>query len=604
MTEIERLDGLAFARTFALGSSRFAWLLGAGTSAAGNVPTAYDLITEFKAKLFCEAHRIARREVDPSDPLWRARIESYFDNAHGFPPAGAPDEYSTAFEAVYPERADRQRLIELLLGRARPSFGHRVVASLITSGRTKCIFTTNFDPLIERATVITDSLASTSGRHLTVAALDTSERAERVFADGSWPVLVKLHGDYQSVRLKNTSAELRSQDETLRRLLADACDRFGLVVCGYSGRDDSVMDVLWEAAKRGAFPSGLYWCARAGADLLPRVSHVMSAAAAAGRRTAIVEIENFDEFASDLESELDFEGSLTTHINEVRASARVTDVALPQKPHAPFPALRCSVLPLLSLPPSMRRIKLAKAATTRELQAALRDVKARGLAVARGRVALAFGRDDDLLEGLAAFGAELDGTEPVADIDSTVLGLLYDGLVRALSARRPLIPRLTRRGHDLVVRRSKPDDRFAAKDAAILRPLAAELGGLTGTVPKVDLPFAEAVAIRIEQHDGRWWCVFDPWTSIDLPRREDGVSVDEGRSEAANEWRRQRWATKYNPAWNRIIDAWSRVLAPDAETTVSAYGVHPEDGIDATFVVRGVTAWSRTAGPYLSSAQP
>ncbi len=75
-----------------------------------------------------------------------------------------------------------------------------------------------FDPLIERsATIASDVLPVEEQVHLTVAALDSAKRAVRCMHESAWPLLVKLHGDYQSVRLKNTTAELQSQDAQLTR---------------------------------------------------------------------------------------------------------------------------------------------------------------------------------------------------------------------------------------------------------------------------------------------------------------------------------------------------------------------------------------------------
>ena len=45
-----------------------------------------------------------------------------------------------------------------------------------------------------------------------------------------------IAGEFRSRRLKNTSDELRMQDEKLRRILIDSCRRLGLIVVGYSGR--------------------------------------------------------------------------------------------------------------------------------------------------------------------------------------------------------------------------------------------------------------------------------------------------------------------------------------------------------------------------------
>ena len=129
----------------AVSAGQFAWLLGAGASAASNIPTGYDMILDFKARLYCSATNIARREIDAGDPLWRARITAYFDSDHGLPAAGHPDEYAAAFEAVFPDEAERRRHISDGVDRGRPCFGHRVLASMIVSGQARCLLTTDFD---------------------------------------------------------------------------------------------------------------------------------------------------------------------------------------------------------------------------------------------------------------------------------------------------------------------------------------------------------------------------------------------------------------------------------------------------------------------------
>ena len=232
---VRHLSSDAFSRSFGQRTDRLAWLLGAGASASAGVPTAADMIADFKARLFCGHTNIPRNEVDVSDPLWEQRITSYFDGAHSFPPAGDPGEYSTAFETAYPEAADRRSYIENAVKQATPSFGHRVLASFVSEGLIRCLFTTNFDPLVERATVVTDDLLPPDRQaHLTVSAIDSVERGQRCLREDAWPLLVKLHGDYRSEHLKNTAQELQTQDGRLREVLINAVNRFGLLVVGYS----------------------------------------------------------------------------------------------------------------------------------------------------------------------------------------------------------------------------------------------------------------------------------------------------------------------------------------------------------------------------------
>ncbi|MDQ6720755.1 MAG: SIR2 family protein [Candidatus Dormibacteraeota bacterium] len=492
---INRLTDSDFARLLGLRASKLAWFIGAGCSAAAGIPTAQTMIMEFKAGLFCAATKLPRQEIDPGDPLWATRINDFFNGQRGFPAAGDPDEYAVAFEAAYPNANDRRAYIDQAVRRGVPSFGHRVFAALISTGRVPCIFTTNFDPLIERATVITDELQPAHEQaHLTVAALDSAERAERCLRDSTWPLLAKLHGDYQSDQLKNVLVELLEQDARLRHVLMESCRRFGLVVVGYSGRDSSVMDALGDAIAPSALPGGLFWVARPGSALLTRVTELLNAAEAVGIETHVVEAANFDELAGEIERQADLPPALAQHVRAARPAPRVVPVTLSTIEGAMFPVLRCSALPIVTLPTEARRLTVSTPLTTMEARAALKQAGVRGAVAALGREAAAFGLDSELLAAFASHGAELAGImdlDPGAD--SWALGLLYEGLARALSRGRPLRPRLRARGHFLVVANpdSERNDELAVKDRETLRLLAKAYGGpITGTVPALGLPFA------------------------------------------------------------------------------------------------------------------
>jgi hypothetical protein len=52
---VDRMTGEELGRSLAVQAGQFAWFLGAGSSAAANIPTGYDMIVDFKARLFCAA---------------------------------------------------------------------------------------------------------------------------------------------------------------------------------------------------------------------------------------------------------------------------------------------------------------------------------------------------------------------------------------------------------------------------------------------------------------------------------------------------------------------------------------------------------------------
>ena len=608
---IEHVTSDVFARSFGRRTHRLAWLLGAGASASAGVPTAKDMIADFRARLFCARTKIRRNEVDVSDPLWEERITSFFDDAHGFPPAGDPSEYSAYFEAAYPLAPDRHSYIEDAAKKGSPSFGHRVLASFISEGLIPhCLFTTNFDALIERATGVTDDLLPPDRQaHLAVSALDSVERGERCLREAAWPLLVKLHGDYQSDRLKNTAEELQTQDEQLRGVLVNALTRFGLVVVGYSGRDESIMGTLDEAADcPGAFPSGLWWVVRPDSSLLPRVASMLDRVVASGIEAHVVYSENFDELAGDLEREVELSDSLSQHIRAVRPQPIVEPVALPQRQAVSFPAVRCSALEILSLPDEAREVTVDEPLTTIEARQLIKDAEVWATTVSYGRRLAAFGSDDAIRRAFAPVGGKLTGTVLLDPAGSpTDLGLVYDALVRAIALHRPLRPILSRSGHAVVVR--PPDENLrsdiAQKHHKLLNKLKkAYSASLTGNVPRVKCFFAEAIRVRIEVWDGRWWLVYEPYTWVKLPREDDrGPQPDEVRPYVRSmadesdprfisaDWRRERWAQRYNKTWHNVIAAWARLIAPRKETDLSAH-YFEGPGINAEFRLSWTTAWS------------
>ncbi|CAH0442627.1 SIR2 family protein [Ralstonia pseudosolanacearum] len=446
------------------------------------------MIRDFKARIFCREVGYATKEIDAADPLWVSPIDDFFRTNAILPPDGDPTEYSAAFEAVFPQERHRRQYIDDAVRLGTPSFAHRVLASLMSSGKLNCVFTTNFDSLVETAVTLTDQLLPAGQRAMpTLAALDSADRASRCVAESDWPLIAKLHGDYTSTKIKNTNSELEHQDERMRAVLVEACKRFGLVVVGYSGRDTSVMEAL-ESLLRfpNAYPSGLHWVCSSKSKLLPAVTQFLENAALAGVDVNVVESKNFDELAGDLIKQVALPDVLLEHVMQRKAPPRLQPVKLQTTDARAFPVLRYSALLVESVPTTARRILLSKAANTSDVRTLLKEQGCRAVVSCQGRLLAAFGNDAQLLAALQPFDAKLDGTIALdPENDSWALGLIYDALTQALARRRPLAPRFKRAGHGLVVIRTRPDDdtTLVSRRESELGPLkAAYESSLTGTV--------------------------------------------------------------------------------------------------------------------------
>ena len=592
-----------------------AWFLGAGASAASGIPTGYAMIRDFKAQIFCRENNLSKREIDTADPIWVDRIDAFFRRTSLLPPDGDPAGYAAAFEAVYPQPRHRRQYIDDAISKGTPCFGHKVLGSLIAAGKIDCVFTTNFDPLVEESALSASTLLSVSDQvRPTVAAIDSADRAMRCLNESDWPLVAKLHGDYQSVAIKNTGSELEEQDARMRHVLVEAGKRFGMIFVGYSGRDASIMEALTAILDNPSpFPNGLYWVASSASRLLPAVTEFLSQAQLAGVDLAIVECATFDELAADIIKTTDLPTMLFDRVMLGRPTPRLVPVQLPTAEARPFPVLRYSALLIEKIPRSARRITVAEPTTSPGVRELLKEKNCRATVAANGRELAVFGRDQDILNALSPLRPKIAGEvelDPVAD--SWALGLLYDALVRGLARHRPLIPRYKRAGHSVVVAapRDGDDPERARRNGQVLTRLRDAYGGaLTGTVPGLGYPFQEGVFLKLEQIDGRWWCGFEPYTFVHIPKpnfpqegnpgepdaadlNAMGVRPDRG-GDPAGDWRRERWAQRYNKNWAGIINAWAQLLTTNGGGTRRAFGLEDGSGIDAVFEVSPVTGWSR-----------
>jgi hypothetical protein len=134
------------------------------------------MIWEFKQQLYVSQRRVSPKAVaDLSNPAVRRSLQSFIDGLGRYPSTGAPDEYAALFEAAYPSEHDRRTYIAAKLAGAKPSFGHIALASLMKAGRTRIVWTTNFDPL-----VADDCAKAYDGTgHLTTVALGLPARDGR-----------------------------------------------------------------------------------------------------------------------------------------------------------------------------------------------------------------------------------------------------------------------------------------------------------------------------------------------------------------------------------------------------------------------------------------
>lgn len=578
-----------FIRLHHIRAPNIMWFLGAGASAAANIPTAWNMIWDFKRSLYCAAQRVPISTCQNlGDPVLRHQLQQYFDGLGTFPSEGADEEYAAYFEEMYPDEGDRRRYIERMIANATPSYGHHALAVLMKLGKVRVIWTTNFDRVVEDAAV---PVLGGTGR-LVVSTLDQATMAREALNEGRWPLLVKLHGDFQSRRLKNTGDELGEQDEELRRALIQACGRFGLAAVGYSGRDDSVMRALEAALETdGSFPMGLFWFHRSDGPPLPRVTQLIECAQAVGVSAHLVEIQTFDELLGDLMVLIEDLPAEVQERLDPRARRR-TDAPVPPAGDS-YPVIRLNALPITSAPEICRRVKCGIGGA-REVRDAIDRSDADIIAGRRKSGVIAFGLDTDVRRTFGEHGIELFDVQPfqrhkLRYEDSTETGMILQALSCALARERPVLRERRRARHLLVVDGNRSHD-------PLLQPLARAAQRLSGMVPKTDLRWAEAVQLRLDQQLGRLWLLLLP--TIWVQRSDDDEAYARGR-----EFLRERLARRRNSEYNNLLNAWVHlVLGGNGETEISAFGIAAHEGVDARFTISPMTAYSRRFVPHPARA--
>lgn len=570
------LDLPTFLRKFEQRAEGVMWLLGAGASRASNIKTAADMIWDFKARLYRSAKQIPASAVSNlNDSRTQEILQKFCDGTGDFPGRWAETEYAEYFEATYPEGQDRRRYIDGMIRGAKPSYGHMALAHLMKRDRTRIVWTTNFDRVVE------DAVANVWGTttELTVGALGEPNTIAMAYAQQSWPIYAKLHGDFQSEKLKNTSKELENQDAQMREILLDTCRNLGLAVVGYSGRDASIMAVLREAINNGkGFPNGLFWFVRETDHLYQSLIDLITEAKKAGVDACFVKAESFDELFSDIIRYLPETEDLTIKLDDKgKIAPRKLDLS---NKSASVPFVRTNALPITDYPKTVRLID-CEIGGAREIQKRLSEMNSSLIASRINKGVLAFGDDGEMKR---VFGdaelRSLDTHSIIAErlaFESGERSLLRDALFHALSAHSGFELHRARHRHYFRADRGHPNFDIGALRTAVKRLSGTTTGGV---------PWTEACQLRLDYRMDRLWLLLSPVVLVDF----DDDTSDEAKAQA-KELQRERRVQRYNLQSNSILDGWILALFGTTRDSVTL-GIEGGTGIGARFEVLPVTGFS------------
>ncbi|WNV10968.1 SIR2 family protein [Tardiphaga sp. 709] len=580
-----------FTAIFSERSQNFAWFLGAGASRSAGVPTANDILWDMKRRFYCQQENQEILRQDLQSIAVKDRIQSYLES-RGFPALWEDGEYERCFEQIFGSDKERQRrYIHAILGEENVSLsiGNRVLGALIGSGASRAVFTTNFDNVVER------SVSEVSGKAIAAFHLEGSHNAQSALNNEEFPIYCKLHGDFRYDSLRNLPAELKKQDADLASCFTAAGNRFGLIVCGYSGRDQSVIDLINSVLEtHNPFPHGLYWSVLKGSEPIPAVQKLLDRARARGVNADVIFIETYDAFMLRLWRNLPTK-SQEMDLKVRRVASASVSIPLPKVGNR-SPLVRLNALPIFEIPDRCHVLNISGFVSWESLRSA-RDRSLGRIILTKTDRVLCWGAEKD---AKAAFGAKLIGLSPKeisAELNApenlVIKGFVAEALCVALTRGKPLLARTVRSGS------------FAVADAqmdspAVFEPLFRVIGKTSGIISGLMAPvdddhpaaetvsWAEAARISIEIKDGRPWLVVEPdvWIWPTRARKLAVKFLDERRGD------------RYNNKFNSLLDAWVQVLLGTRErnqtVAIQAFA-EGENAENPRFVIGTRTAFTRRA---------
>ena len=228
----------------------YALMLGSGVSTGAGIPTGWGVVKELVRRA------AAAQEPADGEAAERAAAdpEGWWER-HG---DGQPLGYSSLLAALAPTAAVRRGMLagffepsaeDAEAGLKVPGPAHLAIAQMVKRGFVRVVVTTNFDRLMERALEDAGIPPQVVSRPEAVVGLTPLPHA---------PVtVIKLHGDYAELDMRNTVDELETYPAEWNTLLDRIFDEYGLVISGWSADWDIALVAALQ--RRGSRRYPIYW---------------------------------------------------------------------------------------------------------------------------------------------------------------------------------------------------------------------------------------------------------------------------------------------------------------------------------------------------------
>ncbi len=180
--------------------------------------------------------------------------------------------FEVDFRAGYEE-------LQRYMDKAEPSIGYSFLAQFLSKTSHKFIITTNFDTMVEDALFgLKEAKPLVLGHELLSKYINPTSPTR--------PTIIKIHRDFL-LDPYNTVDEIKELDAQWQESLKPLLKEHSMIVIGYGGNDDSLMNYLNNIEDR----KPIYWCFRGDkSKLSSKITSILT------EKDFIVEIQGFDKF--------------------------------------------------------------------------------------------------------------------------------------------------------------------------------------------------------------------------------------------------------------------------------------------------------------------
>ncbi|WP_350292066.1 tetratricopeptide repeat protein [uncultured Croceitalea sp.] len=266
-------------------SRKFCFILGAGASYNSGIPTGSELAKQWFSEI---EQRMLKSE------LKKWMNENKIDSKN----------LGAAYGNIYRKRFENDKTsgyesLVQVMKKAKPTFGHIVLAQVLSTIPGHCVLTTNFDNLVESAVYqFTNKTPLVCGHE----SLSGYARPSNIH-----PLIIKVHRDLL-LNPKSTPEEIHQLASGWYEPLDTIFGTHIPIVIGYGGNDGSLMSYFENMKK----PSNFFWCGRNENSTSPYVKGLITKLD--GR---FVKIKGFDELMYELLPVFDEIKPLEEELNDI-----------------------------------------------------------------------------------------------------------------------------------------------------------------------------------------------------------------------------------------------------------------------------------------------